>query len=47
MEVKRCTEEGIHVFCPGEGCFGFIPREEIIWGIVDSACSLYDEGERL
>lgn len=47
MEVKHCTEEGIHVFCPGEGCFGFIPREEIIWGIVDSACSLYDEGERL
>ena len=47
VEVKHCTEEGIHVFCPGEGCFGFIPREEIIWGIVDSACSLYDEGERL
>ena len=47
VEVKRCAEEGIHVFCPGEGCFGFIPREEIIWGIVDSACSLYDEGERL
>lgn len=47
VEVKRCTEEGIHVFCPGEGCFGFIPREEIIWGIVDSACSLYDEGEKL
>ena len=39
VEVKRCTEEGIHVFCPGEGCFGFIPREEIIWGIVDSARS--------
>ena len=47
VEVKRCTEEGIHVFCASEKCFGFIPREEIIWGIVDSACSLYDEGEKL